>query len=109
MSWFKRKTVEEKKRDLEAEVKELNEKHSDYFNQPCLVNGKIRVYEHFRVKDNKIMISFIDKDTPEGKVWSMDYEWEALRWGDDFILKQMNEFLTLQHSLKALGFKITKI
>jgi len=110
MSWFKIKSKEEKKVDLEQEVKNLNEQYSSSFNNLCLLDDKIIVYRKFYIKNNEILLGYETKNTLKNHINGKPWWLLKLQYGEDnFILKQRIKYLTLKESLEKFNFEIIEV
>ncbi len=108
--WFKRKTKEEKKQELQNEVNKLNEKWKNEINLYCKIGNYIFILKGFKLDcKNNICIQFVDKDTVEGYVNFNTYDWFKLKYEQtDFNIARY-QFIKFKDELLKVGLKLEKI
>jgi hypothetical protein len=106
MSWFK--TKEEKREELELKLSSMRIVHYDAIDTYCKINDYIFILKGFEMKDDEIIIQYIDKDTNEGKVDEITInEWEKRFKKSDF-RKNRYEFIKFRDDLNKIGLKIKR-
>lgn len=107
--WFKRKTEEEKKQELEEKAKALNTKYADEINSYCKIGNYIFILKGFKIENNKIVVQFIDKDTPKEYTNYIDLDWWDLKYGTIDFKNARYQFIKFKDELNKIGLKLEKL
>jgi hypothetical protein len=107
--WFKRKTKEEKEKDLQAELIHLRTKYADETNSYCKIGNYIFILRGFKIENNKICVQFVDKDTVEGYTNYLDLSWWSWKYETTDFKKMRYQFIMFKDELKKIGLKLEKL
>ncbi len=107
--WKLFKSKEEKQKNLEKELVELNNKYFKEINSYCKINCYIFILKGFKIENNKIYIQYIDKDTINGYVNNVELWFFELKYGTLDFKKARFEFIVFKDELKKIGIKLEKL
>jgi len=99
----------DKQKELEKQLNEFIAKNKDYFNSYCFDGKNIIIYKEPQIKNNELVLWYIDINTPEGymncqPIWLFD-----LKFGNDFMKQHRINFIKLKDQMQKLGLSVTKI
>lgn len=107
--WFKRKTKEEKQQELQKELDELNLKYQNEINSYCKINKFIFIFLGFMIRNNRICVNFIDKDTMKDCYSYLDIDIFRLKYDNVDFNSARFEFLKFKKNLEQIGLELKKI
>jgi hypothetical protein len=105
--WFKSK--EQKRKDLEEELKSLQDLYRPYLNAYAYGDDKIFIFKELVIIDDKIMIRFICDTTAKECTSQALFGWMQLAYGVDFLRKFRINWINLKEKANKMGLEITKI
>jgi hypothetical protein len=105
MSWFKRKTQEEKLLDKQKEVDKLNNKWVKELNTYCKMDNNIFILLGFEIWKNKVCVRYRDSTCVEGYDGMREEFWFGHR---DFG-KARRDFIQFKNDLNKIGLELKKI
>lgn len=110
---FSKKTKElskqEKLQKLQAELDKFTLENEQYFNSYCFDGKEIILYLTPKIHKGEVVMQTKTHKTPDGYVYNWPIYWLRLIYGDNFMYTHRNKYIDLQHQLKLLGLKISKI
>jgi hypothetical protein len=107
MKWFK--TKEQKLKELEEELTNLNTKYSNEIDSYCKIREYIFILRGFKIEDNKIFVKYVDKNTPKDYVNSAPLYYFHVAFGHTDFKKARCEFINFKEDLKRVGLKLEKL
>ena len=107
MKWFK--TKQEKNQLLQTELVNLITKYAEEINSYCKIDNYIFILKGFKIENNKIVVKFIDKNTPEDYINYAGIYWFELRHGHSDFKKARYQFIHFKDELKKIGLKLEMI
>ena len=107
MKFFK--TKEEKEQKLQEQLIQLRTKYADEINSYCKVGNYIFILIGFKIENNKIVVEFIDKDTPEGLKNYIGLSWWEWKYDTADFKKMRYQYIKFKDELKKIGLKLEKL
>lgn len=104
---FKSKT--KKKESLENKVIKLTEKYKHYLNSYCFDGNDIIIYQGFSIRNNELVLEYIDTNTPEGCVTFMPWWILEIKYEHEFIKKHRIRFIKLRDQMQKLSLSVVKV
>lgn len=106
MSWFKRKTKEEKIQKLQDKVDKLNEEFSSAINHYCKIGDYIFIFKGFKHNGKDVCVQFIDHGTVEGYVNYITYNYWYLKHSNiDFNIAKY-QFIAFKDKLEKIKLRV---
>jgi hypothetical protein len=102
------KTKEEKKQELENELKNLRIKYANEINSYCKIGSYIFIFRGFEIKEDKIIILYKDENTQNGYVDYMNISWFLLKFSTTDFIKARYEFIKFKEELAKIGLELQK-
>jgi len=72
---FKKKSKEEKEKDLQAKLIALRVKYADEINSYCKIGSHIFIFTGFSIVDNKIVVNYKDEKVAADYVYNTPLSW----------------------------------
>ncbi len=107
--WFKRKTKDEKQQELQEELDELNLKYKNEINSYCKINNFIFIFLGFFIRENRICVKFIDKDTLKNCSSYFDMDVFLIKYDTVDFNSARFEYLRFKQDLEQMGLELKKI
>ena len=104
MKFFK--TQEEKTKELQNELEELQKKFSRQINTYCKIGDFIFIFVGFKIRDNRIQVIFIDKNTLPDHNSMMDLYWFGQKYGHSDFERARIDMLRFKDDLKKINLTL---
>ena len=113
MIWniFKSKQEKEKikEKSLQEQLEDFTKKYSNYFNSYAFNGKHIVIYKEPEIKDGKIILNYINKNTAKGYQNYAELWLFQLQYGEEFMKQHRNAFINLKDEFEKLGLKLEKV
>lgn len=108
---FKSKQEKEKikEKSLQEQLEDFTKKYSNYFNSYAFDGKHIVIYREPEIKDGKIILNYINKNTAKGYQNYAELWLFQLQYGEEFMKQHRNAFINLKDEFEKLGLKLEKV
>lgn len=104
--WFKKKkTKEEKLKELNEELNILNQEHKSIINSYCMLDSYIFIFKGFSIKNDEIYINIVDDSTPKNLVNILPLWFYDLKYNKT-IKESRTNWIIFRDKLDKIGLEI---